>query len=415
MGLPGPERPRVSRETRLLFATILLSIAALWALARLRFPDRTVATSPVPPLLTQLTAPPAFDDLAAEIAKLEPRLLPSLVQTGSGTALRVRRSAGAIYLGLNDTEARSIGAPQVLSRDGASGLAIVAVPDGPVATLMPWSPNQLDRSRYVIGTGVSGGGVFLRPVFVGHLYPLADLAWRNNIWMLPARTDVSPGDFLFTTDGALVGLVVPHPRALAVVPGETLLGAVDTVLARPGSPGGWVGVEVDAFPAPAAPDSEADQGIVVAWVDPEGPAAEKLFVMDVIQAIDDGPVASPADWRVRLARLAPGASIVLRVRRGTEIREVALVTEAPPSRNLTLGLKMRTVRRIGAEVLAVVDASAAARAGIRDGDVITAVDNIRAPTAQQVERAFEGSAAGRFLLVAIARGNRHHIVALKKE
>ena len=414
MGLPGPERPRVSRETRLLFATILLSIAALWALARLRFPDRTVTTSPVPPLLTQLTAPPAFDDLAAEIAKLESRLLPSLVRTGSGTALRVRRNAGAIYLGLPDPEARSIGAAQVLSRDEASGLAIVAVPDGPAATIVPWSPNQLDRSRYVIGTGVSDAGVFLRPVFVGHLHPLADLAWQNNIWVVPARTEVAPGDFLFTTDGALVGLVVPHQRALAIVPGEILLVAVDTVLERPGSPGGWVGVEVDAFP-PAAPDATADQGIVVAWVDPEGPAAEKLFVMDIIQAIDDGPVASPADWRVRLARLAPGASIVLRVRRGKEIREVPLVTGAPPSRNLTLGLKMRTVRRLGAEVLEVVDASAAARAGIRDGDVITAVDDIRAPTAQQVDRAFEGSATGRFLLMAIARGNRHHIVALKKE
>ncbi len=50
-------RPRVSRETRLLLTTALLSVVALWILARIRFPDQPAGT-PVQPLLTQLASGP---------------------------------------------------------------------------------------------------------------------------------------------------------------------------------------------------------------------------------------------------------------------------------------------------------------------------------------------------------------------
>lgn len=413
MGLPRPERPRVSRETRLLLATILLSIAVLWALARLRFPDRPVTTNPVPPLLTQLAPPPALDDLSAEIAALESRLLPSLVQTGSAIAMRMRGNAAATYIAPDDPDTGSITLP-LRSHDRASGLAIVEVPEATTIPVAPWSPNQLDRSRYLLGTGMSASGVFLRPVFAGHLHPVADLAWQGNIWMLPARTDVSPGDYLFTTDGSLVGLVVIREGGLAVVPGETLLRTVDLLLEGTAAPGAWIGVEVDASPLPALTDSEPAQGVVVAWVDPKGPAQGTLFVLDVIQAIDGTPVASPADWRVRLARLAPQTPIVLQVRREGGIREVPLVTAVPLQLETTLGLKMRTVRSAGVEVLQVLYGSVAARAGIRAGDMITAFGGVQTPTVPQVERAFETSATGRQILVAIARANRHHIIALEK-
>ena len=41
-----PNRPSVSRDTRLLFAVILISVAMLWVLARIRFPDRPPTPKP---------------------------------------------------------------------------------------------------------------------------------------------------------------------------------------------------------------------------------------------------------------------------------------------------------------------------------------------------------------------------------
>ena len=65
----SPYRPRVSRETRLLLTAGLVAVAALWLLARIRFPERPVDPNPVPSVLSQLASVPKFDGLAGEIAQ----------------------------------------------------------------------------------------------------------------------------------------------------------------------------------------------------------------------------------------------------------------------------------------------------------------------------------------------------------
>lgn len=418
MGLEGPARPRVSRETRLLLATILVSIAVLWALARLRFPDRPVVANPVPPLLTQLTEPPRYNDLASEISKLEARLLPSLVQVESAMALRVHDSVGAILVPLDGAGGkRLVDDSTVIARDPANGLTLAPIPGAPAPELTPWSAAQLERPRYLIASDVSPAGPSLRPVFVGRLYPARNPAWPAEIWIVPARTDVAPGDFLFTSDGELAGLVITHAGMRAVVPGETVLGAADGLFKTRGAPRGWLGLEVQALPPSLSSGSQPLSGVIVAWVDPEGPAAGSVAAMDVIEAVDGHAIQSPAEWRVRIARLAPGASVVVRVRRGTHSSDVTLTaaerasSAAPPA----LGLTLRTIRRVGAEVLEVDEGSSGARAGIEEGDVITAISDVQAPTAQQVTGTFETASVDRPVLVAITRGTRHRVVALEKK
>src|SRR5688572_10969828 len=83
---PNPRRPRVSRETRLLLTTALVALAALWVLARLRFPDLPTTPNPVTPLLSQIVTPPTFDDLASDVAQLQARLDSSLIALDAGSA-----------------------------------------------------------------------------------------------------------------------------------------------------------------------------------------------------------------------------------------------------------------------------------------------------------------------------------------
>ena len=155
---------------------------------------------------------------------------------------------------------------------------------------------------------------------------------------------------------------------------------------------------------------------MVTWVDPRSPAAETLVVTDVIEAIGDEVVATPEHWEARLARLAAGDSLVLQVRLGGEVREVQLVASAPPtpSEAPLLGLTMRAVPRIGVEIVRVDPESAAARAGIEAGDVMTLIGEIERPTPIQVTRAFLAAPDDRPLLVGVTRGDRHRVLALGK-
>ena len=73
----------------MLLATVLLSLAALWVLARIRYPERPATPNPVPPLLTQLAPRPVFEDLASAVLQLELEVRPVLLALGTGPAAPV--------------------------------------------------------------------------------------------------------------------------------------------------------------------------------------------------------------------------------------------------------------------------------------------------------------------------------------
>lgn len=431
----GPPRRRVSRETRLLFITVLISIVTLWVLARIRFPDRPATPNPVPPLLlTQLADRPRFEDLAVRVAELESRLVPFLLalelepppppggQPAAARdvipALRIREDVAVTLL--TATPGATPPRPAdlaVLARDPASGLAVIRVPTAPAPALTAWSPQRMQYPRYVIVSDVSRQGRSLQPVFVGSLHPVASPTWLESIWAVPAHTELATGEFVFTTGGTLAGLAIEHEGRPAILPAEAVIRAADRLLREGSRDGGWLGVEVQALTPAVALVAGASGGVMVAWVDPRGPAAEKLAVTDVIETIGDEVVATLEHWEARLARLAAGDSLVLRVRRRGDMREVHLTAGgAPPtlSEAHLLGLTMRAVPRIGVEVVRVDPGSAAARAGIEAGDVMTLIGEIERPTPAQVTRAFQATPEDRPLLVGVTRGDRHRVLAVGK-
>ena len=87
-------------------------------------------------------------------------------------------------------------------------------------------------------------------------------------------------------------------------------------------------------------------------------------------------------------------------------------TSQPASRSLGLTLRART--RIGAEVLRVDPGSAAARAGLAVGDVITLVAESPAPTPAQVTRQFNSLGQSERMLVAVTRGETHFVTTVER-
>jgi PDZ domain len=423
-----PHRQRVSRETRLLLTTALLAIAALWILARIRFSDRLATPGPIPPLLTQLASNPTYDDLAAEIGQVQSRLEPWLLAVGPSSppsdssspphalaAVRIRDDLAVTLLpSRSNREPWAVDA--IVAQDRGSGLAVVRVTgETLVAPPASWSPRRARQPRYLIATDVLNRAISLRPVFIGALEPAGSPAWREPIWSAPARADLTPGSFLFTNDAELAGLVIESSGRM-IVPGEALLAEVDHLLARQGQRAGEIGVRVQPMTPSIAAATGSSAGVVVTWVDGDGVAARKLSVGDVIEAIDSDKAPTLQRWDVRMARLRAGETLTLLVRRRGEIQEVQLIASdhqaAADSRSL--GLSMRRVPGVGAQVIRVERGSIADRAGIETGDLITLIGEVHRPTPAQVSSAF-ASARGRLpVLVAVTRGDSHHVMTLTK-
>src|SRR5687768_227903 len=133
-------RPRVSRETRLLLTAGVLAVAALWLLARIRFPERPVTPNPVPAVLSQLASGLKYEDLAGEIAQLQARVQPSLLAFDSpsgiaespqashrSAAIRLRDDLAVTFVPPGSNRERWNGAT-ILAYDAPSGVAVARVP-----------------------------------------------------------------------------------------------------------------------------------------------------------------------------------------------------------------------------------------------------------------------------------------------
>jgi serine protease Do len=274
----------------------------------------------------------------------------------------------------------------------------------------------LQQPRYFVASEVSRQGVSLRPVFVGSLQPVDTPLWSDPVWTVPPSSNLAPGSFVFTDGAELVGLVIATDGELVVVPGTTVLAEAMRLVDNPRFASAALGIEVQALTADVASATGSPSGVVVSWVDRAGAGAGQVLVGDVIEAIDGRPIESRQQWDVRTARLSEGETLALRLRRQGEIREVWVVALAPPAPASTqsLGLTMRVRPRVGTEVVRVDRGSVADRAGLVPGDVITHVANLEAPTPAQVTRAYAATAQGQRLLIAVTRGDDHHVTTLER-
>jgi hypothetical protein len=404
-------QPVISRETRRLLITIALAVAALWVLARIRFQERPVTSTPVPNVLAQLRPTSSYEDLARLIADIRPGITAAVsASEGGGPALRIRDDAAVTLMpGRADT---------LLLSDRATGLAIVQHERGDMPGIMPWAPRLLDYPRYLVAADLTGDHVALRPVFIGGLFPATSPLWSGEVWALPPSTAIAPGTFVFTTDGALAGLGVSHNGQAAIVPAALLMSAVER-LQQPSGKAGDLGIAIQPLSPAIASATGAVTGVVISTIDPAGAAAGKLVPTEVIEAIDGRDMRTPDHWRARVARVSAGDSLTLRVRSGEGVREVQLraapsTPVAEPADDGSLGLRLRAIPEVGAEVLSVEPRSRAARAAIRQGDVITVAGGQPSPTPAQLMRAFTSLPDGGSLLIAITRESEHRVVVIEK-
>jgi hypothetical protein len=381
-------------------------------------------------LLTQLSARPGLPEIASEIARVQKRLAGSLLvsadlltagATGGAAAstfpaaLRIRQDAAIVLLPRSVHDALPGGA-NLLAMDRATGLTIMHTEGtDPVLVPAPWTPETLDVPRYFMATVIALDHVALQPVFITAMKPDRSPAWSGPVWMLPPAADIAAGSMLFTPNGEIVGVVTRHRGAPAVVPGDTLLADAQRLLDRGRIVPGQIGMAAQDLTAPLAAATGAAAGIIVTWVDPDGPARD-VGVGDVVESINGASIGSLEEWDVRSRRLSAGESVTLDLRRRGAARRVQFVAVPVGEHGAAraLGLVARYVSGLGSEVLDIDRGSAAEAAGLRIGDVITSIESSRRPSPARIAQVYAAADEGYAMLVGITRNRTPQVLALVK-
>jgi len=430
-------RPRVSRETRLLLATVCVATAALWVLARVRSLESGSGAppGPAPALLAPLVGE-SHDQLNADIARLEARIAPwlatlSVEPTASGRdaalpssvpSVRVRGDL-ALAIAPAGSTVRSDAGTEVTASDPPTGLTVIryGTPAPPALSIWPGEPPR--SARYLMAAEPTPAGVTLRPFLARGVTEHVVKGWREPLWRLPATAAIAPGTALFTTSAEFVGIVVNDQGGPALAPAQTVLDEMDRLLVRSDRTAGDLAIEIDELTPDVAGLVGVPSGLIVTWVDSSGPAAKALQTGDVIQQIGGQRVATADDWLLSMARVLANDDVQLSIVRAGLTQEVHVTASAEPrptsaSRPVdakqarpraVLGLDMRTETGKGISVRGVDAGSRAEEAGLAAGDLITRAGSVNAPTPAQLRQAL---AKGPVLL-AVTRGARHHVLALQ--
>lgn len=174
------------------------------------------------------------------------------------------------------------------------------------------------------------------------------------------------------------------------------------------------------------------KGALVSSIEPGSPA-EKAGLQngDIILGVDGSDVDEASDLQRSIGDRHPGDSVKLKVWRDKATRDItvklteqndAAVTagddgnQAAPGAGLGLAvrpLNAREAQRLGLQSGLVVQRAggAAAKAGIRQGDVIVAVGNRKVTTTEQLQRAVEAS--GKVVPLLIQRNDSQQYVVVR--
>lgn len=439
----SPNHQPSGRETRLLLLIVAVSAAALLVLAQFRFPEQPGIPVPPPTPLGRLAARATYDELASILGDVERRLAPAIVAlrleaspSASRTltahapavpppfvpGLRIRPEAVVAQVGPDENVTAIVGsnvAPTILFRDPDRRLALVQVPPLGDTPDFVSRPVDADRERYVAVIEATSDGPTARPGFLGPTWARRHVLWDAPLRLLPGGLSLTPGALVFSLDARLVGLgVVAEDGAIALAPAASLRAAIDELERGAPAASGDLGVEIGPLTPALSAVTGAATGVVVASVRGGGPTGESLAFGDVVEAIDGMLVQTPYDFGVLVRRAAPGTPVVLSVVRRGERREVSLSVGAAPQPaeegTTAIGLTMRTRSGAGAEVLRVGAGSAAERAGLRPGDVITQLEDRARPTPADVTRRYARAEPGQRLLLGVARDGRSVAIVLEK-
>jgi serine protease Do len=198
---------------------------------------------------------------------------------------------------------------------------------------------------------------------------------------------------------------------------------------------GWLGVAIQEVSSDLAESFGLDRphGALIAEVQEDSPAAKGgLLASDVVLKFDGKPVESSGDLPRLVGSTKPGTKAVVEVWRKGAMKELHIVIgEFPSEDRLAFGPRHQKSYSRGGLVLSELTAEQrrelkisggllveeatgdAVRAGIREGDLILAVNNTEVRTVEQFRKLIATVPVGKSAAILVRRGDSSLYVPLK--
>jgi len=385
--------------------------------------------------------------------------MPSIRSLGSGfiitadgyvlTSAHVVDNADEIVVRMTDR--RELLA-KVIGSDKRSDVALLKIEAKNLPYLKPGKPDELKVGEWVLAIGSPFG--FDNTATAGIVSAKGrSLPNENYIPFIQTDVAINPGNSggpLFNMDGEVVGINAQiYSRSggymgLAFsVPIDLAMQVADQLRTGEKVKRGWLGVTIQDVNRELAEalDMAKPFGALVSSVFPDSPASKSdLQVQDVIVEYNGKPVRRSSDLPFYVGRSKVGVTANLKVLRDGKSKNVKVKIGQLPESDMAaldmknhgsaqeqdksglLGIYVRDLSKeekkqldldYGVLVVQLKANSAAAKAGIRKGDVLLLLDRKKIKNAKKFKAIAESLEKGRPAAVLVRRGNGSQFLVLK--
>jgi serine protease Do len=331
---------------------------------------------------------------------------------------------------------------KVLGIDKTADVAVLKIDTKGLPTVKIGDPSRVSVGQWVLAIGSPFG--LENTATAGILSARSrSLPGEGYVPFLQTDVAVNPGNSggpLFNAEGEVIGInsqIFSHSGGYMglsfAIPIDVAMKVEQQLLAHGKVTRGWLGVTIQEV-SQSLGDSfglARPEGALVSNVEKGSPAAEAgLRSGDVILSIDGKKISDSSDLPALVADLAPGTTAKLgiwrdRGARNVEVRlaevkdaTVASATKSEARRD-QLGLEVRPLtpgerQQAGSEGGLLVEGveGPAARAGIRPGDVILALDGSKVASVDQLRGL--ATKSGKHLALLVERGDARIFVPIDR-
>jgi len=333
---------------------------------------------------------------------------------------------------------------KVIGTDRRTDVALIKINATGLPKVVIGNPAQLKVGEWVAAIGSPFG--FENSVTAGIVSAKGrSLPQEDYVPFIQTDAAINPGNSggpLFNLRGEVVGInsqiysrTGGYMGLAFAIPIDVAMDIADQLRVHGKISRGWLGVMIQEVTKELAESFglKKPEGALIAGVEKGGPADKGgLEPSDVVLKFDGKTVGNASELPLLVGATKPGKTVAVQVWRKGASKELSLtVAEAPSEKvaqrpgkmesaagRLGLGLNdlseaQKKELQIPHGVVVMEAQGSAARAGIRRGDVITAVNNSNVKSVEQFNQILAGYKAGQNIALLVRRGERALFIPFK--